>query len=456
MHHFHPETKLLKPDMNKIISAGLLILLFHGNITAQKPIQGVAIKKFDNHEQGDTINIYGYRQKSEGESYLVRSSYGDKYVSSNKIRLLEENMGYWQHVWLMNQASHVRSSGWQNDLRMTLKDDYYEYASQMEINNLVFRDEYLEDYLRQLVYILHPEALMKGEPARLNILMIRANKPEVFAFNSGTIVITTGQIARTCSENELLTILAVQTAHIVLDHNLMNLNQEIHSQRSAEFWSTFATLASAVAMEISNINYGTNFNVGDVVLAGLTSAAISDAIMLSAGANFSKEQEQRARILGTEFIANLEKNETFEYLPDKEYMINISSVLSLTAWQEYHHNNFDRSMYYMDRVFGLGIASEEDYLLRAKLTRTLSNTNENNLEALRLINTALAMNDFDFVEALAEKGLILIRLGEVNQAREVFEEYRTAVSGMPDMPPGRDATWANRMLIKCDQLMLKR
>ena len=110
----------------------------------------------------------------------------------------------------------------------------------------------------------------------------------------------------------------------------------------------------------------------------------------------------------------------------------------------------------MKRVFDLGIASEEDYLLRAKLTRILSNTLESNMEALQLINTALAMNDFNYVEALAEKGLILIRLGEVAQARKVFEEYKSALSGMTGMPPGRDATWANRMLIKCDQLMLKR
>jgi hypothetical protein len=113
-------------------------------------------------------------------------------------------------------------------------------------------------------------------------------------------------------------------------------------------------------------------------------------------------------------------------------------------------------MSYMDRVFQLGIASEEDYLLRAKLTRTLSNSYQSNAEALRYINTALVMHDFDFVEALAEKGLILIRLGEVAQAREVFVDYKKAVSGMPDIPAGRNATWASRMLIKCDQLMQKR
>ena len=442
--------------MCRLITTGLLILFIHGNIFAQPQIQGIAIKKIDRYKPGDTINIYGYRQKSGGESFLIRSGYSDKYVSSGKIRLLDGNMGYWQKVWLENQASHIRSNGWQSDLRMALKDDFYEYASQMEINGLVFRDEYLEDYLKQLVYILHPGALMKEQPARLNILMIRANKPESFVFENGSVVITTGQIAKTSTEKELISLLAEQTAHVVLDHNLLNLDYEIHRQRSAEFWSTFAGIASAMAMEFTNFRYGSNFNAGGVVLTGLSAVAISDAIMQSAGADFSNDQRLQAKSLSREFISNLENSEGFEYLPQKEYMINISSVLSLTAWQEFHFHNYDQSMFYMDRVFKLGIANEEDYLLRAKLNRTLSNSYESNLEALQLINTALAMNDFDFVEALAEKGLILIRLGEMDQAREIFEEYKAALSGMPEMPAGWDATWANRMLIKCDQLMLKR
>ena len=103
--------------MQKIIAAGLLILLTHGNITAQS-IQGIAIKKIDEHQPGDTINIYGYKEKSGGESYLVRSGFGDKYVSASKIRLLDEDLGYWQQVWLRNQAAHIRTNGWQYDLRL--------------------------------------------------------------------------------------------------------------------------------------------------------------------------------------------------------------------------------------------------------------------------------------------------------------------------------------------------
>lgn len=405
---------------------------------------------------GDTLDILGYRNKLGRESYLVKSPYVDKYIPANRIRLLEENMGYWQKAWLYNQAAYISTNGWQSDLREALRNDYYEYASQMEINGLVFRDEYLEDYLKQLVYIIHPQSLMKEEPSRLNILMIRARKPETFVFNNGTIVITTGMIARTGSEKELITLLAEQTAHIVLDHNLMNLSYEIQRQRSTEFWSSFATLASAVAMEFSNLRYGTDFTVSDVVLTGLTAAAVSDAIRLSAGASYDDAQNRTAGELGLKFVSGLERDGRFHFLPDKEYMINISSVLSLTAWQEYYSSNYDQSMSTMDCIFGLGIASEEDYLLRAKLTRTLSNTAGSNLEALRLIDTALSMNDFNFVDALAEKGLILIRLGKLEQARAVFEEYRTAVAGMPEMPAGRDSTWARRMLIKCDQLMLKR
>ena len=115
--------------MYKLVCAGLLIVLVHGNVFPQAQIQGVAIKKIDQYKPGDTINIYGFKQKSGGESYLIRSGYGDKYVSSNKIRLLDANMGYWQTAWLENQASHIRSRGWQSDLRMARKDDFYEYAT---------------------------------------------------------------------------------------------------------------------------------------------------------------------------------------------------------------------------------------------------------------------------------------------------------------------------------------
>ena len=95
--------------------------------------------------------------------------------------------------------------------------------------------------------------------------------------------------------------------------------------------------------------------------------------------NFDNEQKQKADEIGSQFIDNLEQSDGFDYLPEKEYMINISSILSLTAWQEYHQHNYDRSMFYIDRIFHLGIANEEDYLLKAKLKRTLSNSYENNL-----------------------------------------------------------------------------
>jgi hypothetical protein len=443
--------------MKPLILAGIAML---GSIQlsfTQSGYKGIALQKIHDYRPGDTIDIYGFKKKSTGNSaYLINDGIHEKYVSSHKIQLLDDQLDYWQVVWLENQSSHINSNGWQTNLRSTLRDDFYEYASQMEINGLVFRDEYLEDYLRQLIFILHPQALVKEVPSRLNILMITAIKPEIFTFDNGTIVITTGLLAKTRSEKELLTLLSQQTAHVVLDHNLMNLTMEIRNERSAEFWSAFATIASAVAMEFSNVNYGTDFHVGDLVLTGLSAAAISDAIVQSAGAEFTYEQQERAENLSEGFVEELQQRKDFEFLPDKEYMINISSAISLTAWQEYHHNNYDQAMRYMDRVFDLGIASEEDYLLRAKLTRTLSNTYQSNAEALRLINTALVMHDFDFVEALAEKGLILIRLGEVEQAREVFVKYKEAVDEMPDMPPGRNVTWANRILIKCDQLMQRR
>lgn len=55
----------------------------------------------------------------------------EKYVSSSKVELLDEDLDFWQLVWLEDRSSHINSSGWQTDLRSTLRDDYYEYTSQM-------------------------------------------------------------------------------------------------------------------------------------------------------------------------------------------------------------------------------------------------------------------------------------------------------------------------------------
>ncbi len=252
----------------KLLILTFTIIFISLQITSgQSDYRGIALKNINGHSAGDTIDIFGFKQNSSGKSsYLIGNGFSEKYVSSTKLELLDNNLDYWQVVWLENQSSHINSSGWQTDLRTTLRDDFYEYASQMEINGLVFRDEYLEDYLRQLILIVHPQALIKEVPARLNILMITAIKPEVFTFDNGCIVITTGMLAKTRSEQELLAILSEQTSHVVLDHNLMNLTMEIRNESNAEFWSAFATIASAVAMEFSNIRYGTNFHVGDLAL----------------------------------------------------------------------------------------------------------------------------------------------------------------------------------------------
>ena len=443
--------------MKTLILACIILLAGAEIIHCQDNYKGIALKDINGYSAGDTIDIFGCKKNASGKlSFLIGDGLNEKYVSSSKLELLDDNLDFWQLVWLENQSSHINSNGWQTDLRSALRDDFYEYASQMEINGLVFRDDYLEDYLHQLLLIVHPNALIKEMPSRLNVLLITAIKPEVFTFDNGTIVMTTGMLAKTRSEQELLAILAEQTAHVVLDHHLMNLTMEIRNERSAEFWTAFASIASAVAMEFSNIRYGTDFHTGDLVLTGLSAAAISDALVQSTGADFNSEQLQDAKALSDAFMSSLQQREDFEFLPDKEYMINISSALSLAAWQEFHHNNYDQAMGYMDRIFELGIANEEDYLLRARLTRTLSNTYQSNTKALQLINTAIQMHDFNFVEALAEKGLILLRLGEVASAREVFVSYREAISGKSNMPLGRDITWANRMLVKCDQLMQKR
>ena len=118
---------------------------------------------------------------------------------------LEDNLAEWREIREGKRAVVDPDEGQEKEGQCFVVTAVYGSPLAQEVNTMrIFRDEFLEDYLRQLVFIIHPESLIKDEPCRLNIMMIRTHTPECFVFDNGTIVITTGQIARTNTEKELI------------------------------------------------------------------------------------------------------------------------------------------------------------------------------------------------------------------------------------------------------------
>ena len=79
------------------------------------------------------------------------------------------------------------------------------------------------------------------------------------------------------------------------------------------------------------------------------------------------------------------------------------------------------------------------------------NNDKANLEALSLIDKVLDRDDYEYLEAVAEKGLILMRLGRYQEARDMFSRYKTSVDTMKEAPGVGDGAWAIKMINKCDQ-----
>ena len=121
------------------------------------------------------------------------------------------------------------------------------------------------------------------------------------------------------------------------------------------------------------------------------------------------------------------------------------------AWESFYQKDYDRSRENLDRIIATGTEDEEDYLLLAKLYRATAENDEDLQLALNAINKAEDLDDFNFVEVLFEKGMIMMRLEKFLAAKAAFEEFLSAteeVGGDPD-----EIKEAKRMVMHCGQLL---
>jgi len=383
----------------------------------------------------------------------VEAAYGDKNVGAEKVKLVNGEMDHWEKLWLENRAAYIHENGWEMKQRDILEDDFLSYMSEMEENKLLIRDEFIDDYLRQLILMIHPGKLIRPHEKQIDIVVLSSSEPEIFAFNCGTIVITTSKISSMENEEEMVKLLSQYVAHLVLEDNLNNLTEDIQAHQAADLFTTSATIASAVAMGISNIRRGTNFGPGDVWLVNRASSFLSHSLISSVGANYPSPQVSIARHNAAIMVNNLKEQEG-EFRNENNVTSWIAPVLRNDAWQSYYLNDYELSGKTLDRLFGVGIENEEDYLLLAKLYRAKAEDDAGLQLALDAITKAEELDDFNFVEVLFEKGKIMIRMEKYQEAKVEFEEFLSVteeVGGDQD-----EIEEAKRMVIHCDELLGER
>lgn len=420
----------------------LLVFILVANLSfsqSKVTLKGYVIRPFGEYAVGDTVTVWGTRKNINTGmvQYYIRSSFGEyRYFNEDRISLLGNDLDFWENVWMENRAETINKKGWERGLRQELIEDAMDYYSQALANNMVLQDDMLYDYIYQLIYSIHPLSMLKDRASDFSLVILNSTEHIAFSFDNGMIVLTTGLIAGTESENELNLILAQCIAHAVLEHNLVNLNEVIRAERRARIWGTVATLAAATAMAVDEVNNGV---LHDYTLAtdfGMSVYFLSSQVLDNLGAGYSSEQQLMAKRIASQFM---DEHPQVNFLDDQQYLNTIASAVSITAWQEYHLKNYSYAQLLALKLADARLASDIDYLLLSRIQRRKSNEMESNQLALDYLYIARKMALDPLPELDKEEGLVYARLQQHEKSKAAYLKYRDSLLKMKELGKNVDA-----------------
>lgn len=496
----------------------LPILLFMASIvsaqTISYSISGVANKKIfilgatgtkNSIEIGEKVTLLNLQSDATYNNYLtVKLGESTLKIAPADVKKITfdnptTNRELWQIVRMKSDVDgSLLSKGYQYDIRRDLEDETIDALQNFETYYGFFSDEFLEDYIQNLLYKIHPVKLGDGRPGNLGLKILKLNTPNSFCMPTGTIVLTTGLLSTIRSEDELIGILAHEVAHFVLDHQVVNINKAVTRQKRAEFWTGFSTAIAAS----SEIYLSTKYEyvaTGDLTFAtAILSGAIANSINERIGANYNIEQEfeaDNAAMLSLSFLGKDPRalsaalSRIYSYCtlngdyyaltgsgthpalssrvqkiglvdPDKynttAYDQMISFVNTHNSISEYGLKHFETTLNLTSRNIESGAGTEDDYILKAMTLRQLYDTPEKYSEALDLINKAKVLNITPHSYVFKQEGLTLFRLGKQKEAGEAFATYLKSLETEQDNSSYfyDEIEWTRKMIHKISILQV--
>lgn len=483
--------KLIK--MKKLLL--ILIISTVSNILfaqIQINLKGIVIDKIPQAKDmniGDEVEIIKIIKNIEGYTYCNyevisgNNTYKvePKHIDNIRIKYSTIKEYYKSQAVLSGLYEKILENGYNYDIRAEAEEDALEYLKILKDNGLLLEDSYLEDYLYQIIGYFEDIDIGLDINYNLDISILIDNHPQAFIFPNGTIVLSTGLLSIIESEEELISVLGHEISHFVLDHSIMNILYQKDRQKKAEFWAGVATLATgvleatvAVKAAKSNINiYNSYYQPGDLMVAvGAISFDMADMVVKRLGLKYSSNQESQAdtcsrdilKLLGmnSSSLSNvLDKINTYQVNlgdysalsgesgyptvyhriekigpiikpKDSIYNKRISSINTITAQLEYFNKKFDNCIDIIDKNINANVATEYDYLLKAKSLLKVSNSKESNLEALKLLNTAENLNLVYHYEIPKIQALIYIRLKNKIKSKEYLNKYRNYLESLEE------------------------
>lgn len=487
-------------------------------ITFKDPLKIIAKEKVSSEiKSGEMLYVnglsYSYNngnslisitsQKPDGSKIIFEA----KKINSFEFVEIDNVKNVWEKSLLTcGTYSNLLTKGNQYNIRNELNNDAVDYINALSEADYFFNDGYFEDYIYTLLNKIHASTLGDERPGNLFVKIVKETYPNAYSLPNGCIIISTGLLSTIQSEDELVGILAHEVAHFVLDHQILNYNEEIDRKKRAAFWADFATVAAAsveVYLSVNNKNY-----IPGMLTASTAKAAsdISEEIITRLGIKYTQEQEYEADKVAQEILSVLKYNKmglaaalqritdysviTGNYLAlsasgthpglysrislfgppinigsfsNPAFLKKVSLINSYNSWIELwyfaHHLAANELV---DRNIKNGVATESDYIVKAIVTRRLSNTKESNEEVISLLKKAKSINVTPYIIISKEEGITYLRMNEKVEAEKSFQIYLTMLNDVKSENESKglmenrviedEITWVKKMIFKVGNL----
>lgn len=442
----------------------------------------------------DPAPTYIITAKQSGKEYTI---YAKDLPKDLQLKATEDNI---HNYWFAKNLGSLRTiSELSNlyELRSDIEADANEYISRLSRYNLIFEDPYLESYLYSVVSKILPNKRADGFPYDINIVIVRDPSINAAVFPNGTMIVNTGLLAATHTEDELVAVLAHEIAHFVANHTLVNIRKMEKAQARAEFWAAMGTVLTAAA-EAAAGSTGYYYSNGSVTAnSAILSYSIAASILKRIGMDYSKEQEEEADKMALDVLKYLgydqnaaasifqrmadiyteEGNWAAYYLAgdhpsleerikycgkpnlkvDSDFEKMVSFAVTSAAITKFNQGRFTQAQKLVDQNIKNNVGTDDDYLIKALCLLNLYSDNAHNKEASSMILKAKAINSGN-TNILRTEIIACLRNNDLNGASTAIEKYIARINDSLEKATDNSSShyrflleeldWARKMSVK--------
>ena len=380
--------------------------------------------------------------------------------------------------------------------RSDMEDDANRYIQTLARYGLVYDDPFLESYLYSIVSKILPTHRADGFPYDLKVVIVHDESMNASVFPNGYLLINTGLLAEMHTEDELVAALSHEIGHFVGNHALVNVRKMEKEAAKAEFWAAFATGIAAVAEGVASSYTGYYDGSLTYSTAILSSTAAYNALK-RIGLDFSKDQEEEAdqmalaalKYLGYDKNAlatlfqrmtdaynaegnwaayylsgdhpSLEKRIEYSGTPykrtDSNFEKKVSFAVTEAAIAKYANGRFTQALKHVSQNINNGVATDDDYLIKALCTLNLYSDASHNTEALSLVQRAKSINPNN-VNILRTEIIASLRCNDNGKASILLDQYMNDLQDSMSTVANKESNsysflkseydWARKMAIK--------